>query len=101
MTSKAGGNHAISDAVERQLRNHRREHDQFYLELQRDYADRFPDETTLLAAAGVCDAAVYVFAEKTISVDDIRGIARDVMEKRSPPNSAALHTVWRNSKAAV
>lgn len=57
----------------------------FYLELKRNYTNRFPDETTLLAAAGVCDAAVYVFGEKTISAEDILGIAHDVVEKHSAP----------------
>lgn len=55
----------------------------FYLELQRNYASRFPDETGLLSAAGICDAAVYVFAEKTISVDDIVEVAAAVAAKRS------------------
>ena len=55
----------------------------FYVELQRNYADRFPDETSLLAAAGVCDAAAYVFGERTVSADDIVEIAEAVIDKRS------------------
>lgn len=46
----------------------------YYLELTRDYSDRFSDEASLLATAGVLDAQNYVFVERTISLLNIRNI---------------------------
>ena len=53
----------------------------YYLELTRKYGDRFLDEISLIATAGVLDAQVYVFAEGSIKVDDILSIARGVLSK--------------------
>ena len=59
----------------------------FYLELRNNYGDRFPDEASLLAAAGVLDAQVYVFGEHSIEVETILDIAKSAVseeQKLSP-----------------
>jgi hypothetical protein len=49
----------------------------YYLELCRNYKDRFKDDISIVATAGVLDAQVYVFAEKTISLSEIQEIAKE------------------------
>ena len=53
----------------------------YYLELTRNYRNRFDDEVTLLTTAGVLDAQTYVFIEGSIDLDTISRIARDVVSK--------------------
>ncbi len=53
----------------------------YYLELTRNYSNRFDDEVALLTTAGVLDAQVYVFAEGSIKVDAILSIARGVLSE--------------------
>ena len=53
----------------------------YYLELTRNYSNRFDDEVTLLTTTGVLDAQTYVFIEGSIDIDTISHIARDVVSK--------------------
>jgi len=48
----------------------------YYLELTRNYSSRFDDEVTLLATAGILDAQVYIFAERSIELETILAMAR-------------------------
>ncbi|GAJ07431.1 unnamed protein product, partial [marine sediment metagenome] len=52
----------------------------YYLELTRNYRNRFDDEVALLATAGILDAGIYV-SEGSIDIDTISHIARDVVSK--------------------
>jgi len=47
-----------------------------YLELYRNHKERFSNEVSLLAAAGILDAAICVFGQKSITVREIIGIAQ-------------------------
>jgi len=47
----------------------------YYLELKTNYGNRFSDEASLLATAGVLDAQNYVFTEHSIALDTIIDIA--------------------------
>ena len=53
----------------------------YYLELTRNYSNRFDDEVTLLTTTGVLGAQTYVFIESSIDIDTISHIARDVVSK--------------------
>jgi len=48
----------------------------YYLELTRNYSNRFDDEVTLLATVGILDAQVYIFAERSIELETILAMAR-------------------------
>ena len=48
----------------------------YYMELTRNYSNRFSDEVSLLATAGLLDAQNYVFIEKTINPKDILTMAQ-------------------------
>jgi hypothetical protein len=58
----------------------------FYLELKNNYSDRFPDETSLLAAAGILDAQTYVFHEKSIQVETVLHIAGLAVSPEQAPS---------------
>ncbi|MFC1860254.1 hypothetical protein ACFLYC_01615 [Chloroflexota bacterium] len=53
----------------------------YYLELTRNYRNRFDDEVTLLTTAGVLDAQTYVFSEGSIGLDTISYIAKQAVSK--------------------
>ncbi len=48
----------------------------YYLELTKNYKNRFNDETSLLATAGILDALVYIFMDQTINPQEIIDIAQ-------------------------
>ena len=48
----------------------------YYLELTRNYSDRFTDKISLLATAGILDAQVYIFRERSIELETILAMAR-------------------------
>jgi len=48
----------------------------YYLELTRNYTNRFNDEVSLLAATGLLDAQNYVFIEHTINPSEIFDMAQ-------------------------
>lgn len=48
----------------------------YYLELTRNYSDSFTDEISLLATAGVLDAQVYIFTERSIELETILAMSR-------------------------
>jgi len=47
----------------------------YYLELTRNYNDRFSNAASLLTTVGVLDAQTYVFVEKTIGLGDVISLA--------------------------
>jgi hypothetical protein len=49
----------------------------YYLELTRNYGNRFCDEASLMATAGILDAQTYVFVERTISLSTILDTAQE------------------------
>jgi len=53
----------------------------YYLELTRNYSNRFDDEVALLTTAGVLDAQTYVFVEGSIDLDAISHIAEQAVSK--------------------
>ena len=53
----------------------------YYLELTKNYKNRFNNETSLLAAAGILDAQSYVI-EKTISPSEIIDIAQETVSSK-------------------
>jgi len=53
----------------------------YYLELTRNYSNRFDDEVALLTTAGVLDAQTYVFVEGSIDLDAISHIAKQAVSK--------------------
>ncbi len=53
----------------------------YYLELTRNYSNRFDDEVTLLTTTGVLDAQTYVFVEGSIDLETIAHIAKQVVSK--------------------
>lgn len=48
----------------------------YYLELTKNYKNRFKDEASLLATAGILDALVYIFIDQTINPQEIIDIAQ-------------------------
>ena len=52
----------------------------YYIELKNNYKKSFPDETSLLAMAGILDASVNIFACKQITVDQVIEIANNSHE---------------------
>jgi len=48
----------------------------YYLELKKAYASRFPDETSLLAMAGILDANHYIFVTQRVTPRQIIDLAR-------------------------
>jgi len=48
----------------------------YYLELTRNYSDRFSDEASLLATAGLLDAQNYVFIEQTVNPSEMLDMAQ-------------------------
>jgi hypothetical protein len=53
----------------------------YYLELTRNYSNRFDDKVALLTTAGVLDAQTYVFVEGSIGLDTISHIAKQAVLK--------------------
>ena len=53
----------------------------YYLELTRNYGNRFDDEVTLLTTVGALDAQTYVFVESSIDLDTISYIAKQAVSK--------------------
>lgn len=51
----------------------------YYLELLKNYRQKFTSETYLLGAAGVFDAQVYVFMNKSIEISEIVELAEEVV----------------------
>ena len=51
----------------------------YYLELLKNYRERFKSETYLLAAAGVFDAQVYIFMNKSIEISEIVELAEKIV----------------------
>ena len=48
----------------------------FYLELKKNYSDRFDKEASILATAGTLDAQWYVLKEETISINYLLHLAK-------------------------
>lgn len=48
----------------------------YYLELTKNYKNRFKDKASLLATAGILDALVYIFMDQTINPQEIIDIAQ-------------------------
>lgn len=80
----------------------------YYLELRNKYHDRFRDEASLLAAAGILDAQIYVFVEHSIELETILHMAKLAVSPEqaplelSPYRSLAIeeilgkfHTKWQ------
>ncbi len=53
----------------------------YYLELTRNYSNRFDDEVALLTTVGALDAQTYVFVEGSIDLGTISHIAKQVVLK--------------------
>ncbi len=53
----------------------------YYLELTRNYGNRFDDEVALLTTVGALDAQTYVFVEGSIDLDTISYIAKQAVSK--------------------
>ena len=49
----------------------------YYLELTRNYGNRFSDKASLIATAGILDAQTYVFVERTISLPTMLDMAKE------------------------
>lgn len=49
----------------------------YYLELKRSYGDSFPDESSLLAMAGILDAKAYIFSAKQFTPAQVIALARE------------------------
>ncbi len=56
----------------------------YYMELYTQYKNQFKDEISLLATVGVLDAQVYVFQEKSITIQEIINIAKISVTKNNP-----------------
>jgi len=54
----------------------------YYLELDRNYRDRFKNEASLLSAVGLLDAQNYIFIEKTIDLSSVLNMAREVSSNK-------------------
>jgi len=60
----------------------------YYLELTRNYSNRFDDEVALLTKVGALDAQTYVFVEGSIDLDTISHIAKQaVLKEELEPTS--------------
>ncbi len=57
----------------------------YYLELFKNYRQRFKSETYLLAASGVFDAQVYIFLNKNIEISEIVELAEKVVAGDNDP----------------
>lgn len=55
----------------------------YYLELKRNFAKYFPDETSLIAAAGIIDANHYIFKTQQIKPEQIIDLARETQESKN------------------
>jgi len=55
----------------------------YYLELKRNFAKYFPDETSLIAAAGIIDANHYIFKTQQIKPEEIIDLARETRENKN------------------
>jgi hypothetical protein len=53
----------------------------YYLELTRNYGNRFDDEVALLTKVGALDTQTYVFVEGSIDLDTISYIAKQAVSK--------------------
>ena len=53
----------------------------YYLELKNNYGDRFSDEISLLATAGVLDTQNYIFAEQTLDTARIIDMAKKALSQ--------------------
>lgn len=49
----------------------------YYLELTKNYKNRFKDEVSLLATAGILNAQIYIFMDQTIKPQEIIDIAQE------------------------
>lgn len=49
----------------------------YYMELVRSYANRFPNETSLLATTGIIDAGIYILGHKNIAAEQIVALATE------------------------
>jgi len=65
----------------------------YYLELTRNYGNRFSDKASLMATAGVLDAQTYIFVERTISLSTILDIAKEATS--SVEEDAFVHFITR------
>jgi len=54
----------------------------YYLELKKNYQQRFNDENSLLAIAGVLDAQNYIFIEHSLDITAIVNIANKSLSRR-------------------
>ena len=52
-----------------------------YLELKRNYSDRFVNPAMLLATAGVIDSITYIFDEKSVEIKKLIEVAEKAIEK--------------------
>jgi len=62
----------------------------YYLELKTNYGDRFSDEISLLATAGVLDAQNYIFIEHSIDIDVIIDMAKKAVSEEELTNYRRL-----------
>lgn len=62
----------------------------YYLELTKNYRNRFKDEASLLATAGILDALVYVFMDQTINPQEIIDIAQKSVLSNSSKEEALI-----------
>ncbi|MBA7635325.1 hypothetical protein ES703_42926 [subsurface metagenome] len=54
----------------------------YYLELTKNYKNRFNNEASLLATAGILDAQFYVFVDQTINPSEIIDIAKKAVSSK-------------------
>ncbi len=75
----------------------------YYLELTRNYSNRFNDEVALLTTAGALDAQTYVFVEGSIDLGTISHIAKQAVSKEelepTPYQKMASHAELKKLKA--
>ena len=73
----------------------------YYLELKRNYSDRFSDEVSLLATAGVLDAQIYVFIEHSVETDAIVEMAREAVSPKELSTYRRLRTQELMSQKSI
>lgn len=73
----------------------------YYLELKKNFGDRFDDELSLLATAGVLDAQTYVFLEHSVEVDSIVEMAREAVSSKELSTYRRLRTQELMSQKSI
>lgn len=73
----------------------------YHLELNNNYGDRFGDELSLLATAGVLAAQTYVFIEHSVEIDAIVEMAREAVSPKELSTYRRLKTQELMSQKSI